>query len=250
MNSTETKQECKTAIPRGKYTLQYFPIPGAPGEICRILLHLGGFDWNDEVVPGTKWGALKPSTKYHQMPVLTSHSDGHVLTQSKAIARYLACGVTLNGEPLVQEDNWHTFQVDEFVEVLEDVRFGLYSTFAIKDQQEKMAARAAMLAVDGTGKIFEGLKRIERQLEANNSNGYMVGSTFSLADAWTFIVMNQLRCGFLEGIPSKGWLEQLPKLHAVVKNFAAIPEVNAYYSAKAKSEKGKFFTAHASGNKY
>jgi len=208
------------------WKLQYFPVPGAPGEMVRLMLALRGDDWVDERTPGSKWAAMKPTSKFGGgMPILTG-SDGQVMTQSKAIANYLASDLTVQGKPVLPEDPWLAFQVDEFIEVMEDVRGLISKTFAIKDQKEKEAARAAMFATDGSGVIFERLKRIEA---LTPTGGHMVGNSFTLADAWAFVTVNQLRSGFLDGIPADGWMEKLPKLRAVVQSVAEIPQVKAHY---------------------
>ena len=67
-----------------------------PGEIVRLLLTLGGEEFVDERIPGSKWGSVKPTTKYGQMPQLTAGDGTRVLTQSRAIAHYLAKSVTVN----------------------------------------------------------------------------------------------------------------------------------------------------------
>lgn len=214
---------------RPSWTLQYFPVPGAPGEICRVLLALSGDVWTDERIPGSKWGEVKPSTPYGQMPVLTS-SDGKVLTQSRAIAHYLAKDVKVQGKALYPEDKYLAYQVDEYIEALEDVRAKVTKTFAIKDQKEKEKARAALFATDGSGEVVEAFKRIEGKIPAG---GCMVGSSVTLADAWLFVVVNMFRAGWLDGVPSEGWMEQLPKLHACIAKVAALPALKAHYEKNA-----------------
>jgi len=215
------------------WTLTYFPMPGAPGEVTRLLLVLSGQEWKDERMPGSKWGELKPKTKYGQMPLL-NNADGKSLTQSKAMSRYLAKGVVVDGKPLYPEDAWLAFQIDEFVDAFEDVRSFLAPTFAIKDQKEKEAARAALLATDGTGKIFEGFKKIEAQI--GGSDGHMIGGKLTLADVWAFASIFTLRSGFIDGVPS-GWIEQLPKLKAVAETVAAQPSIKAYLGKQAQTSK-------------
>ena len=105
----------------GPWSLQYFPMPGAPGEVVRMLLTLSGSEWKDERLPGVEWLKVKPTTKYGQMPVLT-HDDGRVLAQSRAMARYLAKGVKVDGAALYPEDAWLAFRVDELLDAMEDVR--------------------------------------------------------------------------------------------------------------------------------
>ena len=218
------------------WTLQYFPIPGVPGEIVRLMLALGGEEWTDERVPGSKWAGLKPTTPYGKMPVLTS-SDGAVLTQSRAIAHYFAKRIRVQGALLYPEDPWEAYKVDEFIEALEDVRGLISKTFAIKDQADKEAARAALFATDGSGAVFEGFKKIEALCPPG---GKMVGGRVTLADAWLFVTVNQLRAGWMDGVPADGWMDKLPKLKAVVATVSAVPEVRKYYEAnKAMTVMGK-----------
>ena len=58
--------------PPAKDTLYYFPVPGAPGEVARVVLLLGGRDYDDKRI-GAKttppWSELKPTARFGQMPV-------------------------------------------------------------------------------------------------------------------------------------------------------------------------------------
>ena len=217
------------------WTLRYFPAPGANGEVVRLLLSLSGSEWHDDLIPGsTKWPALKPTAKYLQLPLL-SNADGKLLSQSQAMARYLAKGIKVQGSRLYPEDAWLAFQVDEFVDAIYEIREkNIPPTLTIKDQKEKEAARAALFATDGSGKIFEGLKRVEAQICGND--GYMVGGRLTLADLWVFATIQGFRSGFIDGIPtaSAAWLDELPKLKAVVCNVGAQPAIQAYLAKKAE----------------
>ena len=106
------------------------------------------------------------------------------------------------------------------------------------------AARAALFATDGTGALFERFKMIEAKLPGG---GCMVGDSVTLADAWAFVVVNQFRCGFMDGVPADGWLEKLPKLQAVVSAVGAIPELKVYYTKNAELVivGKKMYEAHA-----
>ena len=237
---TEVRHEAKPkpypwTLPKStSWTLEYFPIPGTPGEIVRVLLGMGGDAWTDARVPGKEWGAIKPSTKFGVMPELKS-DDGVVMTQSRAIARYLAKTVKVAGKPLYPEDPWLAYRVDELVDAIEDVRScaGMRKTFSM-GQAEKEAARAALFAPDGAGNdVFAGLKRLEGLI---GEGGHMVGGATTLADVWLFVVVNQFRAGWMDGVPADGWMEQLPKLQAVVKTVGAVPELKAYYEKGADTE--------------
>jgi glutathione S-transferase len=193
----------------------------------------------DNVVPGTEWGALKPTTKWGQMAVLRL-PDGSEMTQSKPMVRFLArTSKTPEGKALYPDDPKAAFQVDELMEAIDDVRNKVVPTFSISDQAEKEAARAALF-IEG-GAIFDGLKKMEENV--TNDDGYFVGGKLTLADVLLFIMVNQFRAGFLDGCPKAGWLEKLPKLEKIVNTVTNTPSVKAYYSEKAASN--KVFAAHA-----
>jgi len=212
------------------YELQYFGVPG-PGEMPRMLLALSGADWTDTRVKGVDWGALKPKTKFGQMPVLKDAATGDEMCQSRAIARLLAKTTTVDGKPLYPSaDHAAAFKIDEFVDTFEDARANLGKTFSIADQAEKEAARAALVAEGGA--ILELLRKIEAQTP---DDGYMVGGATTLADAWAFFTLNLLRSPFLDGLSNSTYMDLgLPKLKKVVHTFAAIPAIKAYYAARTE----------------
>ena len=93
------------------------------------------------------------------------------------------------------------------------------------------------MATDGTGKMFEELKKIEARI---GSDGHMCGGQFTLADLFAFVTIGQSRAGFLDGIPEamRGeawWEEKLPKLKKVFGTVGAAPAVKAYYLKRAMS---------------
>mmetsp|Transcript_17864 Transcript_17864/g.46806 ORF Transcript_17864/g.46806 Transcript_17864/m.46806 type:complete len:108 (-) Transcript_17864:362-685(-) len=107
-----------------------------------------------------------------------------------------------------------------------------------------MAARAAMFK--SGGKVFDGFKKIDACLaKGDSADGHMVGGKLTLADVWCFCVMNQFRAGFLDGVPTEGWLEELPYLSKVVANTAAHPAVKEHYSKMAVTN--TLYAPHARG---
>jgi len=197
--------------------------------------------FQDNLVPGTEWGALKPTTKFGQMPVLRL-ANGKELAQSQPMVRYLArTSTTPLGKSLYPiDDAYAAFQIDEYMVAVEDARNKLMPTFAIADQAEKEAARTALFQEGGA--VFDGLKKLEGSL---GNDAFMVGNKLSLADLGLFVTVNQCRAGFLDGIPVSGWLEKMPKLEKIVNAVAAVPEIKAYYTEKAAAN--KLYTPHASG---
>lgn len=224
----------KAALTNGKkLKLVYFGIP-ALGEPLRLLLALGDFDWEDVKVTFPQWSELKGSSRWGQMPLL--QVDGRELAQTKAIARFLAKQVSVDGgRALYPSDLVAAYEVDEFVDAFEDVRGKLVPTFSIQDQAEKESARAALLA-PGTGAAAQLLAKLEAHC-GTAASGCMVGSATTLADVWCFFFLNFLRCGFWDGIsPDSVSAVHYPKLFAVERRVAALPKVAAYYGAKDLSK--------------
>merc|ERR1712212_418150 len=61
----------------------------AKGELTRLLLHAGNFDFEDHRIPFEDWpGKHKSATTFGQLPML--QWDGEELAQSMAIARFVA----------------------------------------------------------------------------------------------------------------------------------------------------------------
>ena len=96
-----------------KLKLTYFNIEGA-AEKVRLALKLGGIDFQDERIDMASWSALKPSTPYGQLPLLTIDDQAPV-TQSFAMLRYV--GRLTN---LYPADPQEALQVDEACGLQED----------------------------------------------------------------------------------------------------------------------------------
>ena len=73
----------------------YFDIE-AKGELTRLLLHAGNFDFEDHRIPISEWpGELKAGTTFGQIPVL--RWDAMELAQSMAIVRLMASFCVIDG---------------------------------------------------------------------------------------------------------------------------------------------------------
>mmetsp|Transcript_21181 Transcript_21181/g.68328 ORF Transcript_21181/g.68328 Transcript_21181/m.68328 type:complete len:331 (-) Transcript_21181:1614-2606(-) len=129
---------------RSKLVLKYFDLP-ALGEPIKILLILGGFAWEDQKVGHDEWPKLKPSTKWGQVPVLST-DDGFAFSQTKAICRYLAKLVSIDGTHKLYPDAPEVaYEVDELMEAFEDVRSKLMPTLRVADVREKNSTARAPL---------------------------------------------------------------------------------------------------------
>ena len=84
----------------------------------------------------------------------TTAGKTDILYQSKAILRYIGSIGSYNGVKLYPDDPMTRYHCDEVIDLVEDIRPMFVSTFAIKDLEEKMAARAALVAPGG--KMYAG----------------------------------------------------------------------------------------------
>lgn len=210
----------------GKVVLKYFDIP-ALGEPIRMLLVLGNFDWDDDLIEFDVWPSVKSSTKWGQLPVVVTAS-GCQLAQTKAICRYLATLVEVDDAILYPPVAEIAFVVDEYVDCFDDVQRKLFPTMRIADPAEKEKARAALFADDGD------CTALLRKMDAKcGDDGHVVQGIPTLADVWCFWFFRLLKCGFLEGIPVKA-LARHERLAAVERRIACLPQIKAYYETKAR----------------
>lgn len=203
------------------YKLTYFGLP-ALAEPIRLLLVLGGMEWEDEIMTFDTWGEFKKTTKWGQLPVLVT-PEGKKMSQSKAMLRYLGKKVVYDDKVLYSDEE--SFDIDEMIDTFEDVRQMLTPTFKIQDQAEKEAARVELISE--SGKMYELLMKIEEY----SGDGYLVGNSLTIADIWAYMFLNLLRCGFFDGFP-KDYLSKFPKLTNIIEKVAKIPKISEYVNTK------------------
>ena len=112
--------------------LTYFNLR-ARGEPIRLLLAYGGVKYEDERINASRedpgpWVALKPTTPYGQLPVLSW--DGVVISQSMACARFVANEIGISGRT-----NLEKAQVDEIIDCIQDLHNKRSSLFFAKDDE-------------------------------------------------------------------------------------------------------------------
>merc|ERR1712184_234620 len=108
----------------------YFDIE-AKGELTRLLLHAGNFDFEDHRIPISEWpGEHKATTTFGQLPML--QWDGVELAQSMAIARFVARRAGLAGKTDLE-----FVQADMVACHYEDVWTKLPKMMFAKSQEER-----------------------------------------------------------------------------------------------------------------
>ncbi|XP_033745538.1 glutathione S-transferase 1-like [Pecten maximus] len=171
------------------YKLIYFDAR-ARAELIRLVFAAAGQTYTDEIVNDTEWPALKPKMPTGQLPVL--EVDGKQLSQSLAIARYLAREFDMAGQ-----GNLEQCLVDQVVETAADGFNEFYEYYKLneqeKDTDKKEELKKAFVsdAVPKFARIFTTF--IEN---SGGKNGYFVGAKLTIADMachdifTTFLLLN------------------------------------------------------------
>merc|ERR1711966_515781 len=76
-------------------SFRYFPLM-AKGLQPTLVLEVGGLGWDASPVQFDEWGALKPTTPFGQLPILTT--DDGAFAQSTAIVNIMARKAGIEGK--------------------------------------------------------------------------------------------------------------------------------------------------------
>lgn len=202
-----------------EYELIYWPVH-AVGEPIRMCMTLGGITFKD-TTPKTdeKFAERKEALAPRQLPVLLV--EGTAMDQSTAILRYLGKICKYEGKPLYPEDPLEAFWCDNLIMLIDDMQAPVRATFAIQDQAEKEAARAALFEDDG--KITKYLGIVNDRLASR------VGQTLTIGDIYAFCITNILRQPtFIDGIPA-GKLDKYENITKFHEHIANLPPILEYY---------------------
>eukprot|EP00911_Craspedida_sp_UC1_P002625 UC1_evm7s1936 len=220
MTSQATKAAAKAVL--DGCTLTYFGMTGR-GEGPRLALVLAGVDFTDERIQGSEWPALKASTPWGSMPVLTL-KDGTRIAQVRAILRYLGRVTGLH-----PTDDLLAARCDEIMDVAEDINIAVNNTGRGLGAEEKNAARLA--AVTDDGNVAQLLQRLDSYIAAHGSNltGHSVGNSLTTADLAIVASLTPLTLGFFDGVP-KDVLEKYSNIMAVRRAVAKEWAVRGWYA--------------------
>ncbi|XP_002731491.1 S-crystallin SL11-like [Saccoglossus kowalevskii] len=203
------------------YKLHYFNARGR-AETSRFILALAGVKYEDKRYTGEEWGKIKASGKFPfgEMPVL--EVDDTVLSQSNAIARYLASVHGYNGK-----NDLETAKIGMIVETFVDILNSFMKAWFNKDEKTK----AELLEEFKTKTLTQKLAALEKLLVANNGgNGYFVGDKVSLADI-TFVTFYEMFSKSVEGA-----LDKYPKLKSLQSRVLALPKIAEWVKKRPESQ--------------
>jgi len=199
--------------------LSYFDFNGGRGEPIRLALAIGGIPFEDHRVKGADWPALKPTTPFGGLPVLTV--DGRAISQSNGILRFVG---KLAG--LYPTDALQALLCDEVMSFSEDVSHLLAPTMGLKDPEELRARRVAL----ADGPLSTALVQLQRRLEAAGGEWFADGR-LTVADLKIFGLVRYLSSGRLDHIPVDLVLRIAPKLRAHHERVRAVPGVARWHAA-------------------
>jgi len=203
------------------YKLTYFAGRGR-GDPIRFLFAQAGVPFDDHRVTMDDWKALKAKTPGGQLPVL--EVDGKHLSQSMAIARYLAREFSLGGDSTFDQA-----LADMYVDGFSDMynKFTPVIIASITGQPDEK--KKELLNTFKTESYTPFLDRYEKFLSTNGT-GYFVGKKLSWAD----IVIAEWNQRFTE-LNEPGALSGHPKLAEHLKMVTGQPNIKKYIDSRPKT---------------
>jgi glutathione S-transferase len=199
-----------------KLKLTYFDFDGGRGEPARLALYIGGIAFEDHRIAGKDWPALREQTPFFALPTL--EVDGHVVSQSNTINRYVG---KLSG--LYPRDDWQAVLCDEVMDAAEDISTRIGHTIGLAEDAKKKA-REELVA----GPLARHLEQFQTRLQASGGE-YFADRRLTVADLKMFMLTRWLRSGALDHIP-KDLVDRIaPQLVKHFERVASHPKIADYY---------------------
>lgn len=205
-----------------KIKLTYFDIDGGRAEATRIILSIGGIEFDDHRISFQEFGGLRAGMPFNALPVV--EMNGGIYTQSNAMNRYFG-----KQAGLYPEDPWQAFLCDEVMDAVEDIMHAIVGTFGMQGDELK-AAREKL--VDGAFTTY--LNTLNARLEAAGGK-YFADNRLTVADLKVFVWVRGLKSGVLDHVPTDLVDRVAPLLASHLERLAADPGVVAYYRKRGKT---------------
>jgi glutathione S-transferase len=215
--------------------LTYFDIEGA-AEPTRLALLLSGTAFEDERIKFPDWAALKPTTPYGQLPLMTI-DNGPVRTQSGAMLRYVGSSFS---ETLYPRDK--IFDIEEALGVVEDMNkswqprlymsmrpenFGHPKGFADTEEGKKLICEMREAWVQN--ELPKCLTNLEGLIEKNGGRWLASADEPTIADCQAIPLLRNLTRGHVDHVPTN-CLETHPAICAYVQRFCALEPIQGRYN--------------------
>ena len=202
-----------------KPKLTYFDAPMSRGEECRLAFHLAGVDFEDERLKRDAWPALKPTTPFGSLPVLTLPNKPP-LAQSNAILVLIG-----RQHDLHPKDDFEAARHEAVMAHVEDLRAQISPTMRMTDEAQKKAAREQLAA----NVVPSWAAKTDAQIA--DDGPFFAGNKIHVVDLKLLMITRWIRSGVLDHIPKTAFdgAKKLLRVHDAVD---ADPRIKAWYAKK------------------
>eukprot|EP01063_Lacrimia_lanifica_P028629 TRINITY_DN4214_c0_g1_i1.p1 TRINITY_DN4214_c0_g1~~TRINITY_DN4214_c0_g1_i1.p1 ORF type:complete len:497 (+),score=205.89 TRINITY_DN4214_c0_g1_i1:82-1491(+) len=216
--------------------LTYFNIEGL-GEPTRLACAMSGVAFEDVRVQFSEWEALKPTTKFGQLPTMKVDDLGMEVAQSGAMLRYVARYYSTS---LLPADAAAYLKVEEAASLVDDFNAAWAPALLIGMRPEKIGYP------EGYNKTEEGAAKVQElrgkfvdttlpqfakyftDFIEENGGAFLAGATPTIADCMLLPALRKFTKGFIDHVP-KDCLEKFPAIVAYISRMLALPAVAAWY---------------------
>jgi len=187
--------------------LSYFDARGR-AELSRLILAYAGVRYTDQRLTGEQFASVKAKLPWGQLP--TIKYNGTMLTQSMAIARFLATEYGLTGRTSLEGA-----QADEIVDACTDIVNARAGAVFEPDEGKKAEKMQAYLSQT----LPTGMDRMEKLL-VERGGQFMVGNRLTWADLAIFCLIDPEKKNNTELMVTRPCLDNLLGRVAEVPNIA------------------------------
>jgi glutathione S-transferase len=199
------------------YTIIYLQVTGR-AELLRLIAEEGNIEYKNRFVQFSDMPTLKPELPFGQLPVLIEEDTDFQISQTTAIARYLA-----QEAGLVPQDNKLAALADSYMQAIADIRVKQYPPL-LKSGEEKQTALKQFRS-----DLKYLLLKLEDILKKNGGGEYFVGDKFSWIDLAVFDILDETE-------PINNFWNEIPTLTQLRETVAARPRIAQYL----KSDRRQF----------
>jgi len=202
-----------------QYKLVYFNGRGR-AEPSRLIFAYAGVNYTDQRIEQAEWPGMKSKTPFGQLPVLDIGNGKVLLTQSKAIARYLG-----NEFNLMPKDHIQAGRGDMLVDGYEDVQKQFVPWF-----QEKDPAKKKELWKKLEQEHMVPFLALYEKFLVDNGSTYFLGNSITWADLFLFDALYKSKQ------TSSHLFDGHPKLTEFINKIEKEPKIHAWLEKRPKTE--------------
>jgi prostaglandin-H2 D-isomerase / glutathione transferase len=205
-----------------KLQLIYLKFPFWRAEISRLALHLGNIPFENIHPSREEFKKMKENGElpFGQMPVLKV--DGITIAQTGAIARF--CGKLSGHYPT--DNPIQAALIDQIIDAATDITVLFSASMREKDTTKKISMRED-IASESLPKWLNYLTNLLEQ----DSSGFFVGDSLTIADLAIWRLLGWLKGGFLDGIPTTV-VDDYPALVRHFNSIDSVPEIRQWMNTQ------------------